>query len=76
MKHPLQWSKSEGILAVALGISDDPNCILIERTVQHALEQKWSMRELFHAVGEMDISDEMWANFLYTYGWWDGQRHL
>jgi len=44
--------------------------------VERGLTEKWNLRQLIQAVSELDISDELWANFLYTYGFWDGQRRL
>jgi hypothetical protein len=73
MKHPLRFVRDRGVLAEALGV-DRVQARLIELEVEHALTEGHSMRQLFEAVGEMDISDELWANFLYTYGWWDGRR--
>ena len=46
----------------------------IEKMVEHAIASGHNMRQLFEMVGELDISHELWANFLYTYGWWDGRR--
>lgn len=75
-KHPLSFTQTKGLLAEALGIAkDDPNLKKIELMVEAALARGDNMRQLFSAVGELDITDEMWANFLYTYGWWDGRRH-
>lgn len=75
MKHELAWKEKAGLLATALGIvRDDPQSAEIEALVEKALSNGWTMRQLFERVGELDISDELWANFLYTYGWWDGRR--
>jgi hypothetical protein len=73
MKHPLKWTKERGKLAEALGIPRS-EASPIELMVEQAMMRGWSMKQLFEAVGDLDISDELWANFLYTYGWWDGQR--
>jgi hypothetical protein len=73
MKHPLKWAKERGKLAEALGIPRS-EARPIELMVEKALVSGWSMFQLFDAVGNLDISDELWANFLYTYGWWDGRR--
>lgn len=73
MKHPLKFVQERGLLAEALGIQDEATKT-IEALVEHALAEGHSMRQLFEAVGDLDISDEAWANFLYTYGWWDGRR--
>lgn len=75
MKHPLNWISDKGLLAEALGI-DPAESDRIETLVEHALANHHNMRQLFEAVGDLDISDELWANFLYTYGWWDGRRHV
>lgn len=73
--HRLHWTHNKGKLMDALGIDRaDPQSLEIEAIVEKALANGWSMRQLFERVGDMDISDEMWANFLYTYGWWDGRR--
>lgn len=73
--HPLAFVTKKGLLTEALGISrDDPDSLAIEDTVERALNENWNMRNLFQTVGAMHITDEMWANFLYTYGFWDGQR--
>jgi len=72
MKHPLKFVR-EGLLAEALGISLD-EMQQIERLVEHSIAENHSMRQLFEAVGDLDISDELWATFLYTYGWRDGRR--
>jgi hypothetical protein len=75
MKHTLKWVNERGKLADALGISHaEAEASGIELLVEKALARHWSMQELFEAVGDLDISDELWANFLYTYGWWDGRR--
>lgn len=74
MKHPLKWQASRGLLAEALAISLE-DARMIEAKVEAALAYHQSMKQLFEAVGELDISDELWANFLYTYGWWDGRRN-
>ena len=74
-KHPLQFVADKGVLAQALGIS--PNDLVmkkIEATVDRAFAENWNLRQLLTGVGEMDITDEMWAVFLYTYGWFDGRR--
>lgn len=75
MKHPLKFVRPNGLLAEALGIDrDDAFVQLIESRVDQAVREGWNMRQLFEFVGDLDISDELWANFLYTYGWWDGRR--
>ena len=75
MKHPLKFIVSKGLLADAFAIDrSDPVVREVEAAVQQALREGWNMRRLFEFVGEMDLTDEMWANFLYTYGWWDGRR--
>jgi hypothetical protein len=76
-KHPLAFVQEKGLLAEALGIArEDPAALEIERMVERGLTEKWNLRQLIQAVSELDISDELWANFLYTYGFWDGQRRL
>ncbi|HLW51256.1 MAG TPA: hypothetical protein VKW06_00305 [Candidatus Angelobacter sp.] len=72
-KHPLAFVADQGLLAEALGLSRQ-DCIPIEEIVEKCLNQNKSMRELFEMVSELEISDELWASFLYTYGWWDGRR--
>jgi hypothetical protein len=73
MKHPLKFVATKGLLADALGIDrNDPDLKRIERTVESAIAAKQNLRGLFEAVGELDISDELWANFLYTFGYWQG----
>jgi hypothetical protein len=73
MKHPLNFVGKKGLLADALGISPgDPQLKQIERMVESATATNQNIRELFVAVGELDISDELWANFLYTFGYWQG----
>jgi hypothetical protein len=75
-KHPLNFVQTKGLLAEALGISDDDSTLkTIEMMVEAAVSRGDNTRTLFNAVGELEISDEMWANFLYTFGWWDGRRH-
>jgi hypothetical protein len=75
MKHPLKFVRERGLLAEALGITrDDPMAALIEAIVQSHIASGKNMRQLFERVGQLDISEELWANFLYTYGYWDGQR--
>jgi hypothetical protein len=74
MKHPLKWKGDKGLLAEVLGIPD-ADARRIEALVEHAIKENHNMRQLFEAVGDLDISDELWANFLYTFGWWDAQRH-
>lgn len=56
----------------ALGISE-ADAELIEAVVNKAADEKWNLIRLLQTVGEMDLSDEIWANFLYTYGYWDGR---
>jgi len=73
LKHPLNFVQTKGLLADALGLTPE-ECAPIEKLVEDFLANKKSRRELFEAVGELDISDELWANFLYTFGFWDGQR--
>jgi hypothetical protein len=76
MQHPLKWARGSGLLAEALGVRrDDPALVEIEATVERALKEKWNMIRLFQHIGRMDISDELWANFLYTFGYWQGQRN-
>ena len=76
MQHPLKWAQGSGLLAEALGLRrDDPILVEIEATVARALKEDWNMVRLFQYVGRMDISDELWANFLYTFGYWQGQRN-
>jgi hypothetical protein len=72
-KHPLRFVAEKGLLAEDLGLTQE-ECKPIERVVEIALEEKWNFRRLLTTVGDMEISDEVWANFLYTYGWWDGRR--
>lgn len=74
MKHPLKFVSDKGLLAEALGIKHE-HALQIEKMVEHAIASGHNMRQLFEMVGELDISHELWANFLYTYGWWDGRRH-
>jgi hypothetical protein len=74
MKHPLKWQSGKGRLGEALGIPP-ADARQIEALVEHALKENHNLRQLIEAVGDLDISDELWANFLYTYGWWDGQRN-
>ena len=74
-KHPLRFIQSHGKLAEALGLNEkemDPIASLVE----FALKEGWNMRRLFEAAGAMDLTDEAWATFLYTYGYWDGERRL
>jgi hypothetical protein len=73
--HPLKFVKQEGMLAEALGLplADTEK---VEKLVHDCIAKNNSMRELFEAVGALEISDELWANFLYTFGWWDGRRRL
>ena len=74
-KHLLNFVAKKGLLADALGIDrDDPQSIEIEGIVEYAINNNRNTRQLFERIGELDISDELWANFLYTYGWWDGRR--
>jgi len=73
VKHPLKFVQERGLLTDALGIPRE-EAGRIEALVEHAIAEHHSMRQLFEAVGELDMSDELWANFLYTYGWWDGRR--
>lgn len=72
MKHPLKFVKTTGNLMDALGISE-ADAELIEAVVNKAADEKWNLIRLLQTVGEMDLSDEIWANFLYTYGYWDGR---
>lgn len=72
--HPLKWVADRGLLAEALGLSQT-DAKAIESIVEKALRERWNLRKLLETVGELDISDELWANFLYTYGWWDGKRN-
>ena len=62
------------MLAEAMGITEQEGRV-IEEVVEQGIRERWNMIQLFTTVGEMDISDELWANFLYTYGWWDGRRN-
>ena len=73
MKHPLKWQREKGLLAEALAL-DPEESRRIEEKIEAAIAYKKSLRQIFEEVGEMDISDELWANFLYTFGWWDGRR--
>ena len=70
MKHPLKFVSDRGKLADALGLTFEDRTI--ELLVQNFAEQKKSLRQLLEAVSELDISDEQWANFLYTFGYWQG----
>jgi hypothetical protein len=58
VKHPLKFVKPEGLLADALGL-DKNECNHIEHLVADYMANKKTMRELFEAVGELDISDEL-----------------
>lgn len=73
MKHPLKFVQDHGMLAEGLGLSKE-DCAKIEALVEQSISQRKNMRELFEAVGDLDISDELWANFLYTFGWWDATQ--
>jgi hypothetical protein len=71
MKHPLKFVTDHGKLGEALGIDRaDPMSLRIEKTVEDHLAQRKNLVQLLTAVGDLDISDELWANFLYTFGWW------
>jgi hypothetical protein len=74
-KHSLKFVADKGLLADALGLPRD-QCAEIEKVVEQAISENRNARWLFETVGAMEITDEMWANFLYTYGWWDGRRRL
>jgi len=73
MKHRLRFVRTEGLLAEALGL-DMVKAREIEKIVEEHIAANKNMRDLFAAVGELEISDEMWANFLYTFGYWDGRK--
>jgi hypothetical protein len=73
VKHPLKFVTDHGKLADSLGIDrEDPLALEIERIVEAHLAERKNLRQLLEAIGELDISDELWANFLYTFGWWQG----
>lgn len=74
-KHPLRFVQSHGKLVEALGLSES-EITMVTDLVNQAVDEDWNMKRLFGAVGELEISDEAWANFLYTYGWWDAERRL
>jgi hypothetical protein len=73
MKHPLKFVQPKGKLADALGLTAG-ECRPIELIVERCIAENKNFQELLAIVGDLDISDELWANFLYTYGWWDGRR--
>lgn len=72
-KHPLTFVSKNGLLAEALGLPWE-ECRQIEETVAKCVAEGKSLFELLKIVGELEITDELWANFLYTFGWWDGRR--
>lgn len=72
-KHPLNWKQDRGKLADALGLNVE-ECRKIEQIVEQHIRDNKTLKQLLETVGEMEISDALWANFLYTYGYFDGQR--
>lgn len=74
-KHPLHWKQNSGKLADALGLNVE-DCRKIEDVVEQHIRDKKNLKQLIEFVGAMEISDALWANFLYTYGYFDGQRSL
>ncbi len=72
-KHPLHWKQTSGKLAEALGLNAE-ECRKIELVVEQCMSEGKNLRQLIERVSEMEISDALWANFLYTYGYFDGQR--
>lgn len=72
-KHPLRFTGERGKLAMALGLSD-AEMRPVENLVDQHIAANKSLKELLIAVGEIELTDECWANFLYTFGYWDGGR--
>lgn len=72
-KHPLNWKQDRGKLADALGLNVE-ECRKIEQIVEQHIRDNKTLKQLLETVGEMEISDALWANFLYTYGYFDGRR--
>jgi hypothetical protein len=73
MTHPVKFVQHHGKLSDALGLTET-EMALVDALVGHAIDQGWNLREIITAVGNLELSDEAWVNFLYTPGWWDHEQ--
>lgn len=69
MKHPLRFVSNYGLLGRALGVTPAETAQIDAIVKDFTISQR-SFHEMIQAVGALDISDEAWANFLYTIGYW------